>query len=427
MKTTIRRRAAALIAVAVVGLAGCASPAGGDEGDATKEELVVWDYLIAAWPAWKTAAEAADAAFEAANPGVTIKRVEQPSDTATYTQLIQSAIRSGTAPDVFLLQPYKTGVLALTDGLLPLDGVVPQESLDAISGLDAATLGGEIYGLPTGLQTNVIYYNKEIFAEAGLDPDVAPKTLDELYEAADAIKAAGYTAIAGGNAEGEINGWMYSYLWPSFAEPVPFDPEAPLDFTDATTEDVMSTYIDMVGRGYFTDGMQSIPLTDYEAQFKDGDAGMIISIATNGAPLAEAIGNDNIGVIQSVGVASDAPNYIAATPALVWGISKTTAKEELAAAFIESLTGGEAADAMYVDMGWIPTSSDVDPTSNPTPVVQEIVRTIQDSTVGPTPQQGWPPAVSSEFKKQLQLVVTGDISLADALERVQTVADQSGS
>lgn len=52
---------------------------------------------------------------------------------------------------------------------------------------------GKMLSMPYNSSTPVLYYNKDAFAEAGLDPDAPPKTWGEFGEALDALKAAGST------------------------------------------------------------------------------------------------------------------------------------------------------------------------------------------------------------------------------------------
>jgi sn-glycerol 3-phosphate transport system substrate-binding protein len=50
------------------------------------------------------------------------------------------------------------------------------------------TVEGEVWGVPFQRSTIVLYYNKDMFAEAGLDPDSPPTTWDEMVEAAKALR-----------------------------------------------------------------------------------------------------------------------------------------------------------------------------------------------------------------------------------------------
>ena len=99
---------------------------------------------------------------------------------------IQTAITSGQAPDVVNIGNTWAASLQATDAFLPFDG----DAMDAIGGKDkfvptALATGGKegtdptsvpLYGLAYGL-----YYNKAMFAAAGLQP---PKTWEEMVTAA---------------------------------------------------------------------------------------------------------------------------------------------------------------------------------------------------------------------------------------------------
>src|SRR5699024_6979751 len=50
------------------------------------------------------------------------------------------------------------------------------------------TLESKVWGIPFQRSTIVMYYNKELFKDAGLDPDVAPKTWDEMVEVASKLR-----------------------------------------------------------------------------------------------------------------------------------------------------------------------------------------------------------------------------------------------
>ncbi|MFC7494100.1 MULTISPECIES: ABC transporter substrate-binding protein [unclassified Nocardioides] len=71
---------------------------------------------------------------------------------------------------------------------------------------------GKIYGLPTDVYGVGLHYNRDLFEQAGLDPDSPPTTWDEVREAADAIAdatgKAGYVQMSTNNT----GGWMLTTL-----------------------------------------------------------------------------------------------------------------------------------------------------------------------------------------------------------------------
>ncbi len=153
--------------------------------------------------------EQAAQAVTAANPGVDIQL--KPGAAGNYlTQLVLS-LSSGSGPDVF----YTTG-LGIAEfsepGLIePLDAYLaewedwaqyPENVRAAISYRDS------IWALPYAVDTHFLYYRRDLFEQAGLPREWQPATLDDLLEAARALKDLGddiipyglYAGANGGNS-----------------------------------------------------------------------------------------------------------------------------------------------------------------------------------------------------------------------------------
>src|SRR4051812_1611985 len=122
-----------------------------------------------------------------------------------YKQKLQVSMGSPNAPDVFfnwgggnLAQYVKAGQVAdLTDALAK-----NTEAAGAFlpSVLDVGKVDGKQYGLPmNGIQPVVLYYNKKVFSDAGVQP---PKTYDDLLAAVDRFKAKGVIPIALAGSQG---------------------------------------------------------------------------------------------------------------------------------------------------------------------------------------------------------------------------------
>lgn len=117
--------------------------------------------------------------------------------TATYTgnydvtlQKIQASKLAGTLPDVAVTEISSVPVLGALGAAQPIDDLVAssggKQFLDRFwpSMLLNCSYGGKAYGVPFQRSTPVMYYNKDAFAEAGLDPEQPPTTWDELISVA---------------------------------------------------------------------------------------------------------------------------------------------------------------------------------------------------------------------------------------------------
>ena len=127
--------------------------------------------------------------FHRVHPDITIK----PVYTGSYQDSIvkaMTAAKSGNPPDVAVL--LSTDMFTLIDD----DLIEPYETI-ATSDADKAWIksfypafmensqsGGHTWGIPFQRSTIVQYWNKDAFKAAGLDPETAPKTWDEMVATA---------------------------------------------------------------------------------------------------------------------------------------------------------------------------------------------------------------------------------------------------
>ena len=87
--------------------------------------------------------------------------------------------------------------------LVKLDDKVADIKDDIVGWEEFTGADGGIYAIPLSIQGFVIYYNKKLYTDAGLDPENPPKTWAELTKVCDAIKAKGAVpCFAMGNKEG---------------------------------------------------------------------------------------------------------------------------------------------------------------------------------------------------------------------------------
>lgn len=125
--------------------------------------------------------------YTAQNPGVTINAVYTGSYADTTTRAI-TASRGGNPPQLAILLSVDMFALLDEELILPWDEFIPAAERDAFIGgfypsfMRNSQTEGKTYGIPFQRSTPVMYYNKEAFRAAGLDPEAPPTTWDELVE-----------------------------------------------------------------------------------------------------------------------------------------------------------------------------------------------------------------------------------------------------
>ncbi|OAA31545.1 hypothetical protein AT15_05580 [Kosmotoga arenicorallina S304] len=137
-----------------------------------------------------------------------------------YWDKLRVAMASRQEPDVFLNDLGNVGMRASTGILLDLRPYLEAADLSPeeifFNGpLSMCSYEGGIYALPLETDVRLLFYNKDLFREAGLDPEKPPTTWEELWEYADRITkvdADGNYDIVGFNPlYGQSYFWMYAW------------------------------------------------------------------------------------------------------------------------------------------------------------------------------------------------------------------------
>lgn len=151
--------------------------------------------------------------FQAANPGIKIKFESLPY--GAYWEKLAPSLEAGSGPDVFklpanqLFEFYQRGQLT----------AVPQ-SVMSTEDIEGAFVDWTIallkqdsvyYGLPTDVQPFLLFYNDDLFKEAGLDPTKDFETWEDFREAAKKLtKFDGDIMMQAGV---DITGSPYQWYW----------------------------------------------------------------------------------------------------------------------------------------------------------------------------------------------------------------------
>ncbi|MFN8517914.1 MAG: extracellular solute-binding protein [Chloroflexota bacterium] len=202
--TRARRSMIALAATATVGMlaAGLVAPA-------SAQDKLILDVVSLRPGDSEDAFHAFDAQvtqFEAANPDIDIVAHEYNWTGPTFAAMLAG----GTLPDVFTI-PYTDGKSLIEQGQLAdiTDLVKALPYGDKFNPNVLATAQddqGHIYGVPRQGYAIGLQYNRQLFEQAGLDPDAPPTTWDEVRAAAKQIAEqtgqAGYVQMSQNNTGG---------------------------------------------------------------------------------------------------------------------------------------------------------------------------------------------------------------------------------
>jgi multiple sugar transport system substrate-binding protein len=173
-------------------IAGCSSNStSGSNGGKVTLKLGMW----ASSPAEKQLVDKQIAAFEKANPNITVK---EQVVTGNYLQALQPMLASKTAPDIFYVDASYAPTLEDSGVLAPLDSYIKSEKVDtgdfAPAALKAFQWKGTTYGLPKDYNTMALEYNPALLAKAGIK--TPPKSFEEFQKDAALLKAKGIAPLS---------------------------------------------------------------------------------------------------------------------------------------------------------------------------------------------------------------------------------------
>jgi len=218
-------------------------------------------------------------AFEAANPDIRVERdIQTPDD---MRPIIQTALSSGTGPDVFYYDtgPGFAGVLAKAGLLLPLDDAYASQGWDHIYAWtkERTTFDGHVYGIANEVEFYGAFYNRDLFDRLGLKP---PKTYAEFLDICKALKAEGQIPVA----FADQGGWPAYHLFSIYANNFAGkDKMEDLLFGSGNWADpvvvsaIKAFFVDMNEAGYLIPNANAVGYDDAQNLFAAGRAGMHIS------------------------------------------------------------------------------------------------------------------------------------------------------
>ncbi|MFA5580558.1 MAG: ABC transporter substrate-binding protein [Paracoccaceae bacterium] len=231
------------------------------------------------------------AEFMEANPNIIVEGVAVGSqDMASRLQADMAANR---IPDVAQVVFDSLAFVADNLGAVALEDAIPADELAAHfegmipAGLNLGRLDDKTYALAYTFSTPVLFYNADLFVEAGLDPDNPPRNWQEVRDAAAAIAettgAGGFNgSLAGGGAAGFD--WALQGVLLSNGGGVLSDDRATLTFDDPATIEAVQMLRDLHEAGIY----ENMPSEVMIEQMNSGRMGMLLTTSAQQNTLIRA-------------------------------------------------------------------------------------------------------------------------------------------
>jgi raffinose/stachyose/melibiose transport system substrate-binding protein len=206
-----RNRTLAVMAVVTLSAMGMAACGGGDDDNGSSGGNVtmqLWENATtgpgkAFWD--KTAAD-----YHAAHPNVTIKI--QAIQNEDLDGKLQTALNSGSAPDIFLQRGGgKMAAMVEADQLKDISGDITDATKQALGDavLGAGQVDGKSYAIPISILPGGLWYSKDLFQKAGVT--APPTTMDEFNAAVTKLKANGTPVALGAKDAWPAAHWFYFF------------------------------------------------------------------------------------------------------------------------------------------------------------------------------------------------------------------------
>jgi raffinose/stachyose/melibiose transport system substrate-binding protein len=422
MKTTNRiLRSGTMLAGAVAVMLGALSAAKAE--DVT---LTVWDWKSGD-PTTTAYYDKVKADFEAAHPGVTVKYVMQPHDQ--YYTLLGTAIAASKGPDVVLVHggsQAKERIAALTK----LDDKVADIKARVAGWDEFAGPDGSVYAVPISIQGLAVYYNKDLYKKAGLDPEKTPKTWAELKEVCEKLKAAGTTCFALGNKEGFGADFFYSAAAANglTAEQQAAWTTGDLKWSSPEIKAIVQAWVDTQKDGWYAEGANSTAkfMDEYQSFERSENANTIglISDVAHWKEFDEFLEPENVGVFVMPPVAGgDGSLRLPLAGGIGYGVTKFSPNQDLAVALAKSFADTPAMQVFFEAAGAIPSDTAVDTSKVESPSAKVILGALSNGA--PLAHHNTSTAETEEWHRQSQMLFTGETTVDKAVARLDEVQAQA--
>lgn len=265
----------------------------------------------------------------------------------------QAAVEAGDVPDI---QFFFGGIWCLEQAFLgnvqPFSKFFTQEELDQLWPMAKlyTTYKGDVYGFPFYAIGMAGVYNKDLFSQAGLDPDNPPATWDQLVDASEKLKAIGIPLIGAGDKD-NYNGGEFMSFWGTQGYDSILDLWKPVvgeeKYTDAKHRLYWDKLDEMVKLGMFNEDITSIDHYQGHELFVRELAATTWTTQPELVRWEQQMGPDKVGVMKFPVIGDGKLADTVGGPVQVLGIPTLAKNPEEAALFFKFMHNADRVKAMY--------------------------------------------------------------------------------
>ena len=371
--------------------------------------------------------------FNQENPDIQVQAVYTGNYDDTVTA-IQTAIQGGNAPDLFVSLATQRFTMDSTKMAMRLDDIIANDPEgqafvdDFIDGfmLDSYVEDGAIISIPFQRSTMVLFYNKDAFAEVGLDPEQPPKNWEELIDYAQKLtndKRYGVAiALNSGSAQWAFTGFSLQNCTNGVGLMSADGKE--IYFNTPENVEALQLWLDLQNK-YHCMAPGIVQWTDMPTQFLAGEVAMIYHTTGNLTNIKNNA-NFNFGVAflpagRQWGAPTGGGNFY-----ITNGISEE--RQQAAWKYIKWMCSTERAAQWSIDTGYVATRE----SCYETPVLKEYYDSFPEALVAyeqlPYAQPELTTYSAAEMWRilndNIQAAVTGEMTAEEALEAAQEQGDE---
>lgn len=381
-----------------------------------QENVTVRYFTFSAAPDYLEELDTIIAAFQEENPTITIEVSTAPF--ADYFTLLQADVVSGDAPDVFELNYENFVTYAANGALLNIDEYLSGEAPYYPRALEAFQYNGEQLALPATFSTVLLFYNADLFDQAGIEYPTAEWTWADAIVAAEAIGALGDDVWG---IYSPVQFWEFYKKAAQNGECSFFNE----DMTESTINSeacvsTLETMVSFMTNGYMPTAAQLSGVSDSEL-FISGKLGMLVTGIWMFGAFADVEFAWDVEIEPAIN--QKAHHFFANGVA----VSATTSNAEASALWAEFLTASEVTATVRVESGWELPALDQPEyfeayLSQTPPANRAAVFMALESPVTP-------PVIERQNEMQdavnalITQVVDGEISAQEALDQAKEILD----